>query len=135
MEQTIRTAERYAKLLGAALHVVHIVEPLPVIPDTPLHVNDEELFERSREHVEQHVVPLLTYPGTTTSLRRGLAAEGIAAEAEARSAELVVLGSHGKGWVDRILIGSVTERVLAALPSSVLVVPVAARFQASEKGD
>jgi nucleotide-binding universal stress UspA family protein len=123
---TIQTAEQYAKLFGAALHVIHIVEPLPVIPDTPLHFNDEELFDRSREHLEQHVWPLVTYPGATTGLRRGLSAEGIAAEAHDRSADLVVLGSHGKGWVDRILIGSVTERVLSALPSSVLVVPVTA---------
>lgn len=121
---TIQAAERYAELFGAALHVLHVVEPLPIIPDTPLQFNDEEVFARSREHVERYVWPRIAYPGATTGLRRGTAVDGITAEVADRKAELVVLGSHGKGWVDRILIGSLTERVLGALPCSMLVVPV-----------
>jgi len=35
----------------------------------------------------------------------------------------VVVGSHGKGWVDRLLLGSTTERLLDQLPASLLVVP------------
>ena len=38
-------------------------------------------------------------------------------------ADLVVLGSHGKGWVDRMLLGSTTERLLSHLPTSMLVIP------------
>jgi hypothetical protein len=36
------------------------------------------------------------------------------------------MGSHGKGWIDRLLLGSVTERALNELPTSLLVVPTAA---------
>jgi nucleotide-binding universal stress UspA family protein len=121
---TIQGAERLARLFNAGLHVLHVVEPLPIIPDTPLQYNDDEVFRRSEEHLEQYVWPLLAYPNTSTSTRRGVAAEAIAAEVAERRAEVVVLGSHGKGWVDRMLIGSVTERVLSALPCSMLVVPV-----------
>jgi len=121
---TIRAAERYAGWFGAALHVLHVVEPLPLVPDAPLHFNDEEVYRRSLEHLEQHLWPLVKYPRATTGVTRGPAREGIAAEVAARQAELVVLGSHGKGWVDRVLIGSVTERVLDAPPCSVLIVPV-----------
>jgi nucleotide-binding universal stress UspA family protein len=45
-------------------------------------------------------------------------------EAAAWRADVVVVGSHGKGWVDRLLIGSVTEDLLNNLPCAVLVVPV-----------
>ncbi len=45
-------------------------------------------------------------------------------EAAAWRAELIVVGSHGKGWIDRLLIGSVTEDLLNNLPCAVLVVPV-----------
>jgi len=121
---TIQQAERVARLFDAQLHVVHVVEPLPIIPDTPLQFNDEEVYRRSEEHLERYVWPRIEYPKTTKSLRRGTAVDTIAAEVADRSAEIVVLGSHGKGWVDRILIGSVTERVLSTLPCSVLVVPV-----------
>ncbi|MDH4043294.1 MAG: universal stress protein [Gemmatimonadota bacterium] len=121
---TIQAAERLAQVFGARLHIVHIVEPLPIIPDTPLQFNDDEVYRRSEEHLDQYVWPLIAYPGTTTGLRRGVAVDAITAEVAERNAEVVVLGSHGKGWVDRILIGSVTERVLSALPCSMFIVPV-----------
>jgi nucleotide-binding universal stress UspA family protein len=121
---TIHVAERYAELLGASLRVLHVVEPLPVVPDTPLHVNDEELFERTLDHLERYVWPMVSLPETVTTVRRGPAAETIATAASEDGADLVILGSHGKGWVDRLLIGSVTERLLSALPTSVLVIPV-----------
>jgi nucleotide-binding universal stress UspA family protein len=105
--------------------VLHVVEPIPVIPDTPLHLNDEELFDRTLDHLERYVWPLINLPEAVPLVRRGVAADVIAAEARTDDADLVILGSHGKGWVDRILIGSVTERLLSALPTSLLVVPVA----------
>jgi nucleotide-binding universal stress UspA family protein len=122
---TIARGEQFARLFDARLHVVHVVEPLPIIPDTPLQFNDDEVYRRSEEHLERYVWPRIEYPGTTTSLRRGTPLATITAEVADRGAEVVVLGSHGKGWVDRMLIGSVTEQVLSALPCSVLVVPVA----------
>jgi nucleotide-binding universal stress UspA family protein len=121
---TIHAAERFAQLLGASLRVLHVVEPIPVLPDTPLHLNDEEQFDRTLEHLERYVWPLVGLVETVTTVRRGTPAETIAAEAAAEGSDLVILGSHGKGWIDRLLIGSVTERLLAALPASVLVVPV-----------
>jgi nucleotide-binding universal stress UspA family protein len=57
-------------------------------------------------------------------VRRGRADEEIAEEASAWHADVVVLGSHGRGWVDRLLIGSTTERLLNRLPASLLVVPI-----------
>jgi nucleotide-binding universal stress UspA family protein len=121
---TIRMAERLAAVFGAKLHAFHTVEPLPIIPDTPLQFSDEEIYQRSEEHLARYVWPLIAYTGATRSVRRGNAVESVAADVAERNADIVVLGSHGKGWVDRILIGSVTERVLSALPCSILVVPV-----------
>jgi nucleotide-binding universal stress UspA family protein len=65
-------------------------------------------------------------------MRRGVAAEIIAAEAATWSADVVVVGSHGKGWVERLLVGSATERLLALLPASLLVVPVHPAEQPAE---
>jgi nucleotide-binding universal stress UspA family protein len=134
---TIHAAERFAELLDATLRILHVVEPVPIIPDTPLNLNDEEVFDRTLDHLERYVWPLVSLPDAVTTVRRGAAAEAIAREAAEDGADLVILGSHGKGWVDRILIGSVTERVLSALPTSVLVVPVAGhvdRWRAGEAG-
>src|SRR5512134_14570 len=127
---TIHTAERFAELLGASLRVLHVVEPVPVIPDAPLQLNDEELFDRTLEHLERYVWPLVSLRDTVTTVRRGPAAEAIAREAADDDSDLVIIGSHGKGWVDRLLIGSVTEQILSSLPTSVLVIPVAGHAHA-----
>ena len=59
-------------------------------------------------------------------IRRGEALQTIAEEASAWRADVIVVGSHGKSWVDRLLIGSTTEALLNDLPAAVLVIPVAA---------
>jgi nucleotide-binding universal stress UspA family protein len=43
--------------------------------------------------------------------------------ARALPADLIVMGSHGRSGVERLLLGSVTEHVLRAAPCPVMVVP------------
>ncbi len=50
---------------------------------------------------------------------------GIRREAAEWPADLLVVGSHGKGWGTRMLVGSVTEQLISYLPTSLLVVPTA----------
>jgi nucleotide-binding universal stress UspA family protein len=72
---------------------------------------------------------MIADPAVKKVLRYGTPVESIMLEAADWEADVVVVGSHGKGWVDRVLIGSVTERLLNRLPTSVLVVPVYARVK------
>ena len=46
----------------------------------------------------------------------------VLAEAKAVKADLIVMGSHGKGALKSLLIGSVTQKVIALSPVPVLVV-------------
>jgi nucleotide-binding universal stress UspA family protein len=55
------------------------------------------------------------------TVRRGSAADVILDQAEADEADLVVVGSHGRGGMERFLIGSVSERVARYARTSVLV--------------
>ena len=64
---------------------------------------------------------------TDTVVRRGAAVDAIASEADEWRADLIVVGSQGKGFVDRLLIGSTAESLLERLPASLLIVPVARR--------
>ncbi|HEX9728518.1 MAG TPA: universal stress protein [Gemmatimonadales bacterium] len=121
---TIKAASRFAELFGASLHVLHVVAPLPIIPETPLRFTDQEVGAHAQAHLERYVWPEIDFPGATTSIARGPVTTTIAQEAIDRQVDVLVVGSHGKGWVDRLLIGSVTERLLNALPCTVLVVPV-----------
>jgi nucleotide-binding universal stress UspA family protein len=76
--------------------------------------------------VKREVWPLVKSPDTEKTICYGMPVEMITEQAAEWHADLLVVGSHGKGWVDRLLIGSVTERLLNQLPTSLLVVPVSA---------
>jgi nucleotide-binding universal stress UspA family protein len=51
----------------------------------------------------------------------------IVSAAEAESADLVVVGTHGRGVIGRLFLGSVSEHVMRNAPCPVLVVRPAAR--------
>ncbi len=61
--------------------------------------------------------------GASCKVRAGNARQEILAEAAELGAELIVLGTHGLGGFDRVVIGSVAADVVRHAPSSVLVVP------------
>jgi len=56
---------------------------------------------------------------------RGPAAETIVATATGAEADLIIMGSHGRTGIERLLLGSNTERVLNQTPCAVLVVKAA----------
>jgi nucleotide-binding universal stress UspA family protein len=67
-------------------------------------------------------------PGVETDvvLFEGGAAAGILDQATRTGADLIVMGTHGRSGVDRLLIGSITERILRKAACPVLTVPPAA---------
>lgn len=122
---TLSAAGRYAQLLEAQIRVVHVVEPAKFPTVVPLSLDMSEFEERSRIEFERLVeTELSQVPPDDRVVRRGRADEEIAEEAAAWHADLLVVGSHGRGWIDRLLIGSTTERLLNRLPTSLLVVPI-----------
>ncbi len=128
---TLKTAERFAELLHGELRIAHVVEPLRLmyLPIAPF---DQEGFAlRSSEALDRLLAPLAPVVRENAVVRTGPAAETIVEEARTWRADLLVVGSHGKGWVDRLLLGSTTERLLNALPTSLLVVPFALRARRS----
>ena len=59
------------------------------------------------------------------AVRKGDPAAEIVAEAEAWKADLLVLGTHGRRGMERLLVGSVAEAVVRNAPCNVVVVPPA----------
>lgn len=124
---TIAAAERYATMLGAQLRVVSVLEPLPVIPNVTPPYDASEYYAMSEELLQREVWSLVQTTEADRVVRYGLAVDTIVREAAEWSADLLVVGSHGKGWAERLLVGSVTERLLNHLPTSLLVIPAPAR--------
>jgi len=123
---TIEHATTFAQLLGGPLHALHVVEPAVTVPEAILRPAPLDYEAWSRERMERDLWPLLPIPDHHKVIRRGQVAETIAQEAAAWRADVIVVGSHGKGWVDRLLIGSITEALLNDLPTAMLVIPVPA---------
>ena len=104
-----------ARASGARLYVLHAV---PV--DRPFSWRQSErlaLLTSLRQRAERHGVPVRTVE------QHGDPARVIVLHANARKADLVVLGSNRRrGW-QRFRAGSVGERVLRRAQWSVLIVP------------
>jgi len=122
---TLNHAVALAQLLGGPLHALHVIETAVSVPEAIV-LRDPEYEARARERMERDIWPLLPIPDHHKVIRSGPAIPTIAQEAEAWHADIIVVGSHGKRWIDRLLIGSVTEELLNDLPAAVLVIPVPA---------
>ena len=121
---TLAAARRYAELFRAELRVLHTIEPLPILPEAPPPPSLQDYEGLLEDELKQKIWPLVGDPAVHKLVRHGSPEVTITAEAHAWQADLIVLGSHGKGWVDRMLLGSVTERLLQHLPAPTLIVPV-----------
>lgn len=120
---TIETAQRYAGLFDAELRVMHTIEGIPFAVEHAALIDPDALTARVSDVLEQSIWPMITYPGAERIIRHGAPQATIEQEIDRWGAHLVVVGSHGKGWVDRLLVGSLTERLVSSLPAWVLVVP------------
>jgi nucleotide-binding universal stress UspA family protein len=69
--------------------------------------------------------------GAEGRIADGSASRGLVALAKRENADLIVTGSHGRGGVRRMLLGSVAETVVRTSPVPVLVIRSAARAKAS----
>jgi nucleotide-binding universal stress UspA family protein len=129
---TLGLAERFAKLMGAQLRVVSVLEPLPVLGGVAP-IDPTNYYQLSQELLEREVWPLIRTPGVEKVVRHGMVMDTVLREATEWRADVLVIGSHGKGWAQRVLLGSVTERVLNQLPTSLLVAPVGVAAAALRK--
>ena len=129
---TIALAERFAALVGGELRVLSVFEPLPILAGVPP-VDPTGYYELSEELLQRDIWPRVKAKGAEKLVRHGMVVETLLRETTDWSADVLVVGSHGKGWAQRILLGSVTERLLNDLPTSLLVAPVAARVPAAQR--
>jgi nucleotide-binding universal stress UspA family protein len=120
---TIGLAERFARLVGAELRILTVLEPLPSVPGVPP-MDSNEYFALAQETLEREVWPLAKAPGVEKIVRHGQVVDTLLREATEWKADVVVVGSHGKRWAQRLLLGSVTEQLLNQLPTSLLIAPV-----------
>ena len=117
----------------AELRLVTVIPPREALVAAAPHVwagmahELREIMESALEAAETHVRDLgrllqQTRRSVAAEVLRGEPASQILEAVERTGADLVILGSHGEGGVDRWLLGSVSERVARHAACSVLVI-------------
>lgn len=59
-----------------------------------------------------------------TIVREGDVAETILEAAKDRFADIIAIGSHSQKWLENVLLGSITEKVIRHTPIPLLIVPI-----------
>ena len=121
-------AKRVAGSLGSELVLAHVlVEPVAYGDPSIAADTTVELFEQGRKWVEDEIekwASAARAAGITvrTIVRTGLAQEEIVTLATDESAELIIIGTHGRTGLNRLLLGSIADRVIRFAPCPVLTV-------------
>jgi|SRR5262245_4506396 len=123
-----RVAVELARRLGAELEIVHVEEPLPAyafsegpLPDLP-QLQEEVRIWAERELEQQAKEAQAAGVSVTTAVLLGTPANTIVETARTDGADLIVVGSHGRTGLERVLLGSVAERIVRNAACPVLTV-------------
>ena len=117
-----------ARAYGARLHVLHVVDDLLTrySPEAGLISDDlqKDLEKMAWRDLEAQITEgdrrtLTVIPAVETNVG---AASGIVDYATQHAIDLIVTGTHGRGAVKHLLMGSVAERVVRIAPCPVLTV-------------
>ena len=123
---------KLAKLVNAEVTIVTVTEPpaivgggyatmggvFDVIPEL---IEAQEAAGRELLATAKTLADREGVTGTTVLVDNSFPAEGIIATAESVGADLIVMGSHGRRGLGRLLVGSQTSNVLAHTKIPVLV--------------
>ena len=110
---------------GASLVVISVVDPRRLrLPGGPFVRRLDQERAKAIAGTQQVVARARTAGAVATFLVwDGDPAESIVAAAEAEGADMIVMGSHGRGRLGRLVLGSTSARVADEATCPVIVVP------------
>src|SRR5271169_1263744 len=123
-EGAIKEAIMLAKICSGRLYAISVVETNPEFEVYAPQLAEKEDV-RTREHLEA-VRSMAAKEGVDCEIiaHRGPEAyEFIVDEADAKKADMIVMGRKSKSGLQRLMMGSVTAKVIGHAPCNILVVP------------
>lgn len=126
-EHALDYAVDLAEKIGARVTVIHVYSLAVLMAlDGEYLPTADSAAHKAADAQKQLDATLATFAGRKVEiqgvLRVGEAAEEVCAQAKELGADLVVVGTHGRGVIGRALLGSVAQSVLHASPVPVLTV-------------
>lgn len=133
-EEAAKEVARRPWPTGSEIRVVYVVEPTPQPPPEMWAGSYEDYFAELNEWKRAQALKALTAATrildaredkslkVTTQTPTGQPKRVIPEEAESWGADLVVIGSHGYGFWNRLLLGSVSQAVVSHAKCSVEIV-------------
>jgi nucleotide-binding universal stress UspA family protein len=96
--------------------------------DLDYYKSDTKLLIKSALEYLKQIKIHLGDSAIETMVKEGEYAETILETANLSRADIIVMGSHSKKWLEKILVGSTTEKILHDTNIPLLIVPTKNRF-------
>lgn len=124
--KAVQHAVDLAKTYDARIHALYVVNT-STYSTLPADANWEsiiEALEQEGEESTQEVLDLARDEGVevVTNVVEGVPHREILRYSDENDVDLIVMGTHGKTGIDRLLLGSVTEKVVRSSETPVLTV-------------
>jgi nucleotide-binding universal stress UspA family protein len=125
MNRVIDHASELAAAHDAELHFLYVVNTAS-FANLPMETSWENVTSMLRDEGETalQVAERRSGDDTETALTEGPPSREIVDYAEEEGCDLIVMGTHGRGGLNRLLLGSVAERVVRSAPMPVMTVRV-----------
>jgi nucleotide-binding universal stress UspA family protein len=135
-EEALPTAQALATRSGVPIHLITVIDVMRIIPVevAPVVAFNAAVYEDTLSQLDAGAAALLA------DVSERLEREGVHTRSEVahgspfstiadavQDGDLIVMTSHGRGGVQRWLLGSVAEKLVREAPVPVVLVPVAAR--------
>ncbi|QIB74984.1 universal stress protein [Halogeometricum borinquense] len=135
-ERVLEHAVELASVHGATVHALYVINS-GSFAGLPMESSWEGLDEMLHEDAEAAIADVRAIAERSnvqveTSIVEGTPSREIVRLAERGGCDLIVMGTHGRGGIDRLLLGSVAEKVVRASMVPVLTVRVGEEDTESE---
>lgn len=133
-EEALDTAVALAKQFNAKIYGLHVIDSMPTLSitgygdtriagfDLPLY--EAELRKSARESLEQTVADRVPEDiDVETKIESGVPKDTIADFARDHGIDLIVMSTHGRSGLSRVMLGSVAETTIRTSTVPILVIP------------
>ncbi|MGC9141647.1 MAG: universal stress protein [Caldimicrobium sp.] len=120
--------KNFAKKLKAKIYVLYVLEDLSAYEGIYVDLKtlgelEETLYEGAKKSMEDFMKTHFSdYPEVEPIIERGEVVETIIEVAKEKGVDLIVIGTHGRKGLDKILFGSVAEGVVKNSPIPVITI-------------